>query len=153
MIRIQKTSIFESDKKTLVNPVCSFPLVKAGGLARDFGIRYPRVHDNWQRMMTTWQTSNPNELASPHLFESHIWYYDKSLLFFPTKIDPYKPSSFAYLEQNLNWFLQNYEPLSSYAFPLLGAGLGGLKPDQVTKYMQKKLLTISGKVDIDIHIP
>ena len=58
-----------------------------------------------------------------------------------------------YVELGLNKFIDSYnnKNIKSVAFPLLGAGLGGLDKNLIQDYMIEKLNPLEG-IDIEIYV-
>ncbi len=136
--------IFASDCQTLVNPVNCAGIMGAG-LALDFKRRFPEMFVEY------------HSLCRRGGFDIGIlWIYrtgDRWILNFPTKRHWREASHEDHLHAGLKAFLGSYlaEGIVSVAFPLLGAGLGGLKPARSLEIMQTHL--IHCKIPVKIYLP
>jgi O-acetyl-ADP-ribose deacetylase (regulator of RNase III) len=127
--------IFASQAQVLINPVNCVG-VMGKGIALQFKQRYPN-------MMSTYQAGCANgEVAIGHV--QYIRYDDQRwIVNFPTKDQWRKPSQLTYIEAGLgnfvrqarNAFKSSRHHLTTYAFPPLGCGLGGLEWDGVLPIM------------------
>lgn len=118
MLRIIKSSIFDSPAQTLVNTVNTVG-VMGKGVAKEFKARFPS-------MFTEYKILCDNGTLEPGVL--HIWRGERWVLNFPTKINWKKPSHLAYIEAGLKTFVQHYEQMGirSISFPPLGCGNGNL---------------------------
>lgn len=145
-ITYQTGNIFTSNCQTIVNTVNCVGVMGAG-IALEFKLRYPDMFSKYQqfcqeKVLKTgklWLYRNP----------SHIGF--TQVLNFPTKHDWKQPTTLPYLEQGLDNFVKTYQQrhITSIAFPLLGAGRGGLSDSQSLKVMTQYLEQCQ---DIDIEI-
>jgi len=141
-ITIVKGNIFNTDKQTLVNAVNCVGVMGAG-VALEFKYRYPKMFQKYQAICN-----------AKKLDIGLLWLYrneqDKILLNFPTKKHWRYPSKESYIRAGLEKFCQTYKEkgITSVAFPVLGAGKGGLAPELSLAIMQEYL----GGLDLDIEI-
>lgn len=141
-IRFIKGDIFSSQWQTLVNPVNCVG-VMGKGLALRFKQTYPDMYKKYKYYCD-------KKCLSPGL----LWLYNcpdgKRVLCFPTKIDWRNPTKAEWIEEGLVKFCQTYKSkhITSAAFPLLGAGCGGLKETVSADMLIKHL----SNVDIPIEI-
>lgn len=145
MIRIKLGDIFESEMKTLVNTINCVG-VMGKGIAKIYKDRYPKMFEEYKDMCT-------KKLI--HTGYLYPYYEDNSvkILNFPTKQHWRSPSKLEYIQEGLNWFIQNYERLkiTSIAFPTLGCGNGGLDWETVGPLMYQSLKDLP--IDIEIYAP
>ncbi|MGR5423312.1 macro domain-containing protein [Vibrio sp. PNB22_4_1] len=144
MIEIKKGNIFTSKCDTIVNPV-NCQGVMGAGIALEFKLRYPEMFEKYQALC-----------SSKHIQIGKLWNYTlpserfgfKHVLNLPTKDSWKMPSKREYLELALQKFVGTYKksPYTSVAFPVLGAGRGGLDENEVIELMRHYL------ADIDINI-
>lgn len=145
MIKIKLGDIFESEMKTLVNTVNCVGIM-GKGIAKIYKDKYPRMFEEYKDMCS-------RKLIHPGCL--YPYYEDRyvKVLNFPTKQHWRSPSKIEYIQDGLNWFVQNYEQLgiTSIAFPPLGCGNGGLDWEIVGPIMYKKLKDLP--IDIEIYAP
>jgi O-acetyl-ADP-ribose deacetylase (regulator of RNase III) len=145
MIVIKQGDIFKSDCKVIVCPVNTVG-VMGGGLALAFRQRWPEVEGFYLAKLAQGKL----KINQPCLLFGHP--YSKpprpDILLFPTKEDWRNPSKYSYITNGLDYFLHVGGNIESIAFPLLGAGLGGLDPQKVYELMIKKLAPHKGLVEI-----
>jgi len=142
MITITPKNIFNTNAKCLVNPINTQGVMGAG-LALDFRIKYPEMYTQYQSQCKSRQI----KIGQSCLYQdAHI-----QILNFPTKMYWAQQSQIEWIDQGLEHFSQNYQQwnIKSIAFPMLGAGLGGLDPKEIEKLMFKKLEPLE---DIEIFI-
>lgn len=136
---------FESEMKTLVNTINCVG-VMGKGIAKIYKDRYPKMFEEYKDMCT-------KKLI--HTGYLYPYYEDNSvkILNFPTKQHWRSPSKLEYIQEGLNWFIQNYERLkiTSIAFPPLGCGNGGLDWETVGPLMYQSLKDLP--IDIEIYAP
>ncbi len=140
-IRYQKGDIFDSKAQVIVNTVnCKGVMGK--GLALAFKQRYPAMFPVYQQECKTGKL----RIGKPTLYkQSTPW-----ILNFPTKNDWKFPSKLEYLEEGLEYLIDNYKKagIKSIAFPKLGAQNGKLSWDEVGPLMARYL----SQLDIDVYI-
>lgn len=119
MVISAKCDIFECSADVLVNPV-NVVGVMGAGLAKQFRERFPDMYDDYRSRCA----SGDFRIGLPYLFESE----NNRILNFPTKRDWRDKSNEGIIRVGLENFLFYYKAwgVESIAFPLLGAGLGGL---------------------------
>lgn len=146
MITIKKGNIFTTRCQTIVNTVNCVGVMGAG-IAYEFKLRHPQMFrayeafcKNGQIKVGTLWIYSPQEQPK----------YCSKILNFPTKNHWKDPSTIEFLELGLQKFLGTYKQkgITSIAFPLLGASLGGLSESEVLKTMEFYL----NQTDIDIEI-
>lgn len=130
-INICYGSIFTSNCDFLVNPTNSIGVMGAG-LAKKFAGHYPLSCGDYN----VW-SKNQNRVKPYKLLPVRFY---NGIIMFPTKIDWRNSSDVSYIETGLQYIKENLSKENSIAFPLLGAGLGGLDPEVVInlikEYMQ-----------------
>jgi O-acetyl-ADP-ribose deacetylase (regulator of RNase III) len=146
MITIKTGNIFNSNCDTIVNTVNCVGVMGAG-IAFEFKLRYPEMYQRYRTLCATKQL-NVGQLwlykaAQPELGFKHV-------LCFPTKKDWKDPSELEYLKDGLEKFVATYKEkgITSIAFPVLGAGKGGIEPNVSIELMTRYLSTC----DIEIEI-
>lgn len=113
------------------------------GLALEFKLRYPD-------MMTKYI-----ELCESKAFDiGKLWIYKgspKNVLNFPTKKHWKDPTKEEFLHLGLQKFLDTYQQrqIKSIAFPLLGAGRGGIPAEKSLSIMQKYLANLT---DLEVEV-
>lgn len=146
MIKFIKGNIFDSDCSVLVNPV-NCEGVMGAGLALEFRLRYPQMFSKYQALCG-------NRL----LTIGKLWLYigtDVKILNFPTKTSWKASTKAIYLETGLKKFVDHYHSKGIYsiAFPLLGAGKGGLSPSLSKKLMEQYLTDLPICVEVYEYDP
>ena len=140
-IHYVKGDIFESKAQVVVNTVnCKGVMGK--GLALAFKQKYPDMFVDYQRDCKTGKL----HIGRPTLYQhSNPW-----ILNFPTKDHWRHPSKLEYIEQGLEFLVDNYKnaKITSIAFPKLGAQNGKLSWDEVGPLMARYL----SQLDIDVYI-
>ena len=141
MIEIKKGNIFSTNCQTIVNTI-NCEGVMGAGIALEFRLRYPEMFKKYQYLCENGKI----DIGS-------LWVYrteNRNVLNFPTKRGWRYPTKIEYIELGLKKFLQTYKEkgITSIAFPLLGAGKGGLKVQTALDIMQNYL----SKADIPIEI-
>ena len=128
MISFIKGNIFDSKCQTLVNPVNCVGAMGAG-LAKQFANKFQYMYNEYV-FLCRHDAVIPGKV---YLHQNQ----DPWVLNFPTKNHWHFPSEYQYIIDGLECFLENYEhwKIESVAFPLLGAGLGGLDPATVKGIM------------------
>lgn len=144
MIHLSTFSIFDSYNQTIVNPINCVGVMGAG-LAKQFKDRYPDMFDKYRELCDCGGLT----IGKSFLYKSKTqkWVYN-----FPTKDHWHNSSKIEYLELGLKNFIDTYERrgITSISFPLLGAGLGGLKKDEVKELMMNYLKDLP--IMICIHV-
>ena len=143
MIKKIKGNIFNTNCQTLVNTVNCIG-VMGKGMALECKLRFPE-------MFIKYKDSCDKKLFKP----GYLQIYKNSkpwILNFPTKIHWKDPSKIEYLEKGLKKFQDEYlnKNISSIAFPLLGASLGGLSEELVYETMTKYLEPLKN-INIEIY--
>ncbi len=137
-------NIFESNCTTIVNTINCVG-VMGKGIALEFKKRYPDM------FMDYVQKCDKGEIrpGEPYVFQNG----EISILNFPTKDHWRSPSRLSYVEDGLDWFVENYGKydIHSIAFPPLGCGNGGLSWDVVGPVMYQKLNGLP--INIEIYAP
>jgi len=141
MITVLIGNIFTTKCSTIVNTVNCVGIMGAG-IAYECRLRYPEMYEKYQA------------LCKDNLLQiGTLWIYKankKNILNFPTKTDWKQPSKIEYIEKGLQKFVDTYKEkgITSTAFPLLGAGHGGLTEKQSLSTMKRYL----SQCDIEIEI-
>lgn len=142
-----KGSIFDSQCECIVNPTNSIGVMGAG-LARDFIRRFPDSCNLYNEISRRLLAEHGEALMEPWINSSidERWF----VMMFATKINWRHPSRLDYLEENLPKAiaLLKERQIKSVAFPLLGAGLGGLSKQEVLEVMTRHLEDFPGRVEI-----
>lgn len=138
MLLFRKGDIFTSSAQILVNPVNCVG-VMGKGLALQFKERFPEMFEEYKWICD-------RKLLKPGL----LWIWKDKVLCFPTKDNWKDPSLFEIIIPGLEKFRATYKEkgITSIAFPLLGAGCGGLRRNEVIEMMNAFL----GDLDIPIEI-
>lgn len=138
-----KGNIFNSSTQVLVNTVNCVG-VMGRGIALECKLRFPEMYKSYKKFCD-------QKKIQPGILQ--IW-KDSSpwILNFPTKSDWRDPSKFEYLEKGLDKFVKTYSEkgITSIAFPLLGASLGGLPEKKVFELMKNKLSDLKN-IDIEVY--
>ena len=124
-------SIFDSEAQTLVAPVNCVGVMGAG-LAKTFSLRFPDMVAPYKSICS--RGFRPGELR--------LWKgEDKWVLLFPTKDHWKDPSRLEWINAGLLKFRERYSVagITGIAFPMLGAGLGGLEKSDVMVRFNKYL--------------
>ena len=137
-------NIFESNCSTIVNTINCVG-VMGKGIALEFKKRYPDMFMDYVHKCDKGEI-RPGE---PYVFQNG----EISILNFPTKDHWRSPSRLSYVEDGLDWFVENYGKydIHSIAFPPLGCGNGGLSWDVVGPVMYQKLNGLP--INIEIYAP
>ena len=143
MIKKIKGNIFNTTCQTMVNTVnCVGAMGK--GIALECKLRFPDMFKKYKEFCD-------KKLIKPGSLQ--LWSNSKPwVLNFPTKVHWKDPSRIDYLEKGLEKFSNEYSKknITSIAFPLLGASLGGLPEELVYKTMIKYLEPLDN-IDIEIY--
>lgn len=145
MVKVLVGDLFESDASTIVNTVNCVG-VMGKGIAAVFKKRYP---DNFKDYKSRCEQGLVKP-GKPYLYRP---LFGRSILNFPTKDHWRSSSRLSYVENGLNWFIENWERLGieSIAFPPLGCGNGGLEWADVGPLMYQKLKGLP--IAIEIYAP
>ena len=133
MIKFLTGDILFSKCQTLVNPVNCVG-VMGKGLALRFRKAYPDMYLRYKNICQ-------RGLLKPGM----LWLYQSKsgtkVLCFPTKNDWRKPSRPEWIVDGLNKFVATYKAkgITSAAFPLLGAGNGGLDKSTAMAILEEHL--------------
>lgn len=144
-ISLIQGNIFNSCASVLVNPTnCIGPM--GAGLAKQFKEKFPGLAENY------WNYCRKG-MIKPGILHLYTINSDLRVLNFPTKNHWKDPSKMEYVELGLNKFIDSYnnKNIKSVAFPLLGAGLGGLDKNLIQNYMIERLNPLEG-IDIEIYV-
>lgn len=141
-IKVFDDNIFSSTCQTLVNTVNCVGVMGAG-LALEFKRRYPDMYQEYRSLCH----SGGMKIGTLWIFRMN----DRWVLNFPTKQHWRGKSKEEYLHAGLKTFMDIYlsEGIESIAFPLLGAGLGGLNPRRSQEIMMSYLGMCS--IPVEIH--
>ena len=141
MIKEMRGNIFTTQCQTIVNTINCVGVMGAG-IAFEFRLRYPDMFKKYK------------ELCDNHIIEiGKLWIYkteNKWILNFPTKYTWKEDSKIEYLEKGLKKFVESYQEkgVTSIAFPMLGASMGGIPESESLKVMRYYL----NMCDIDVEI-
>ena len=153
MIEFMKGDMLkESRAHVLVNPVNTYG-VMGKGLALYFRQQRPWHYPIYKKMCNKMDPRNL-QIGFPRLLTPDSL-LEQSIICFPTKIDWKYPSNLNWIESGLRhivemrpvWFDKNRHV--TMAFPILGAGLGGLDSTQVINLM-KMILPDMENTDVEI---
>jgi len=139
---ILKGNIFHSKAQVLVNPVNCVGTMGTG-LTLQFRNKFPDMYSDYILICK-------EKLIRP----GHLWLYTKTkpwILNFPTKLHWKDPSRLDYVEDGLNYLLDNYKSLgiTSIAIPPLGCGLGRLEWNDVGHLMS--IILADADMDIELY--
>jgi O-acetyl-ADP-ribose deacetylase (regulator of RNase III) len=142
MLKYHEGTIFNTPVKTLVNTVNCFGVMGAG-IALEFKLRYPDMFEEYKKMCE----EKKYFVGKPRLHKSNN---ENFILNFPTKNHWRYPSKMQWIEEGLQYFVNNYKRagIESIAFPKLGTNNGGLEWKDVKEVMEKYL----SNLDIDVYI-
>lgn len=143
MISYRTGNIFDSEMKTLVNPVNCVG-IQGAGLALQFKNRYPKAYRGYKAFC------DQQKMLPGGILLSSVPEYGKTILSFATKNHFKNPSQLNFIESGLIKFRTTYKSLGikSIAFPMLGCGLGGLKWEDVKPLMEEYLNDLDIPVEI-----
>lgn len=146
MIIKKQGNIFSSQCQTIVNTVNCVGVMGAG-IALAFKLRYPDMYCKYEKICQEkkltlgklWRYKDPQAI-----------YGFEQVLSFPTKQHWKDPSQLDGIKQGLEKFVNTYKQcgITSIAFPILGAGKGGLSEAEVLPIMEQYL----SNCDITIEI-
>lgn len=136
-------NIFDSDKQVIVNAVNCVGFMGAG-IALEYRFRFPEMYKKYK----TFCDDKQFNIGSLWIYrpESGHW-----VLNFPTKKHWKYPTKQEYLHLGLQKFCETYKAqgIKSIAFPILGAGKGGLSTADSLQIMNNYLSNLD--IDIDIY--
>jgi len=144
-----KASIFEQDANILVNPVnCVSTMGK--GLALQFAKKYPLIVPIYEEACSKGNL-HPGAAYIMNLQELGIKTdHVDHIVLFTTKGDWRNASRLAWVKSGLYMLAQRcndyFKPEDTVACPKLGAGLGGLKEDDVVRMIKSELEFVPQKV-------
>lgn len=133
MIKYLTGDILFNKCQTLVNPVNC-----VGVMGKGLALRYKKAYPD---MYIRYRSICQRGLLKPGM----LWIYNsiagKKVLCFPTKDDWRYPSKTEWIEAGLMKFVETYKDkgITSAAFPLLGAGYGGLDKRMVIAILEEHL--------------
>ncbi|HHQ4498981.1 TPA: macro domain-containing protein [Aeromonas hydrophila] len=139
-------NIFCSRAQTCVNTINCVGVMGAG-IAFEYRLRYPDMFQQYRALCEQGQFSI-----------GKLWIYkaaDRWVLNFPTKKHWRYPSQEDFLHAGLEKFMRTYESrgISSVAFPLLGAQMGGVSAERSLEIMLHHLGTCAIPVEIYRYDP
>jgi len=138
-------TLFDSDLKTLVNPVNCIG-ISGAGLAKRFKKLYPKMHAGYVKACKSGECA----IGRPW-----IWTVPRLrwVLCFPTKRHWHDPSELASLDAGLARFVEMHRQIEieSAAFPALGCGYGGLAWEDVRTLMLEHLEPLD--IPVEIYLP
>lgn len=138
------------DVDCIVNP-CNTVGVYGGGLSKQISEKFKWATDHYVA------ACKEKSIRVGHPYLSHQEGKRPAILHFPTKEDWKNPSKMEYIVEGLTWFKglytgwKTYHDMRTYAFPMLGCGLGGLNWSEVEEEMLKTFHSMKG-VTIVIYI-
>ena len=141
MIKITNSTVFNTGADCIVNTINCVGFM-GKGIALEFALRYPQLKEQYIK-----------ECRKKQIHTGRVYFYDingQKIINFPTKFHFKYPSQIEWIEQGLDYFVDNYKnwDIKSIAFPILGAMNGGLNPKEVEQIMIKYL----SPLDIDVYI-
>lgn len=139
-------NIFRSDAQTCVNTINCVGVMGAG-IAFEYRLRYPDMFQQYRLLCEQGQIGI-----------GKLWIYkavDRWVLNFPTKKHWRYPSKEDFLHAGLEKFMSTYKSrgISSVAFPLLGAQMGGLSAERSLEIMLHHLRPCAIPVEIYRYDP
>lgn len=145
MITVKIGNLFESNCTVKVNTVNCVG-VMGKGIAQEFKKKYPDMFIDYVEKCQHGEVWP----GRPYIYNN---YNGEIILNFPTKSHWRSPSRLKYIQDGLEWFVNNYKDLniSSIAFPPLGCGNGGLTWNVVGPIMFYYLKDIP--IEIEIYAP
>lgn len=146
-------NIFDSKSEVLVCPVNTVGVMGAG-LAKEFKDKYPKQFTAYYQELCM---KDKLHLGDFFMVSKRILLfppdYMKDVLLFPTKGHWSEQSNYGTIMRGLELFVKVYGSgrfYDSFAFPLLGAGLGGLDPKAMMAIMDHILLQCAPHMVIEI---
>ncbi|WP_027708950.1 macro domain-containing protein [Zooshikella ganghwensis] len=140
MITFKQGNIFEDDAEALVNPVNCVG-VMGKGLALEFKKRFPENFKSYKQQCT----QKLLETGKVYITEEQFDGSKKYIVNFPTKMHWRGKSKLEYIQSGLEDLViqcKNFS-IKSVAIPAIGAGLGGLKWEEVKKVIFDQLAEVS----------
>jgi O-acetyl-ADP-ribose deacetylase (regulator of RNase III) len=146
-VTVLQGNLFSSSAQTLVNTVNCVGVMGAG-VAFEFRLRYPEMFARYRELCQKREI----KIGSLWLFKAPS---NRLVLNFPTKTNWKLPSKAEYLEAGLRKFINTYteKGITSVAFPVLGAGNGGLPEQQSLALMEGYLSVCSITIEIYRYDP
>lgn len=144
-----KGDIFNTSCIAVVNPVnCRGVMGK--GLALQFKIRYPEMYVDYHDRCIAGHV----QVGKPYVYSNTG--YNKYVVNFPTKDHWGSPSKIEWINSGLEYLVKQvrggqWGMLSTIAFPLLGAGCGGLDQTEVLELMKSWLSMLPADVNTEIY--
>ena len=130
---IDNESIFDTDCEVIVNSVNCIG-VMGKGIAKEFKERWPEMFEDYRKVCRDGRLwpGRPHWFYIGDLFDTG----PKWILNFPSKEDWRKPARYEYLQLGFDSLIYDVAAgkangMKSFAFPLLGCGVGGLDPERV----------------------
>lgn len=140
MITFKQGNIFDDDAEAIVNPVNCVG-VMGKGLALEFKKRFPENFKSYKQQCSQ-KLLKPGKV---YITEEQFDDSKKYVINFPTKMHWRGKSKLEYVLSGLADLVTQCKKLAikSVAIPALGAGLGGLKWEEVKKVIVDELTEIS----------
>jgi O-acetyl-ADP-ribose deacetylase (regulator of RNase III) len=143
-MQIIKGNMFNSKANTLVNPINCVG-VMGKGLAKEFKNRFPEMFKDYK-----------NKCDKDKIKVGKVYFYKTdtmNIINFPTKMHWRPPSSLDWIEEGLDYLVDNYQlwGIESLAIPALGCGLGGLLWEEVGPIMYEKLKDLP--IPVELYVP
>ena len=141
MIKVTDSTVFNTDAECIVNTINCVGFM-GRGIALEFALRYPKLEEQYIV-----------ECRKNLIHTGRVYFYNidgQKIINFPTKFHFKYPSQIEWIEQGLQFFVENYKKwnIKSIAFPILGSLNGGLDGKVVEGLMKQYL----SNVDIDVYI-
>lgn len=141
MIKDTDSTVFNVGADCIVNTINCVGFM-GKGLALEFALRFPELEQDYVEAC-----------KKKVIHTGQVYFHEidgQKIINFPTKFHFKYPSKMEWIEQGLDYFLAHYKAwgIQSVAFPLLGAGNGGLDPKVVEQTMRERLAL----ADIDVYI-
>jgi len=130
-MKYSNSSVFNAQAQAIVNTVNCVGVMGAG-LALECKLRYPEMYIEYHRLCKNAQM----KVGSLHFYRAQKLPH---IINFPTKRHWKYPSQLDWIEEGLQYFLDNYKDwdIQSVAFPKLGCDLGGLNWLEVSALMEQ----------------
>lgn len=130
---IDNESIFDTNCEVIVNSVNCIG-VMGKGIAKEFRERWPKMFEEYRKVCRDGRLwpGNPHWFYIGGLFDIG----PKWILNFPSKVDWLKAARYEYIQLGFDSLTHDIAAgkangMKSFAFPLLGCGVGGLDPERV----------------------